>query len=527
MSLGRSVFTIGGITLLSRIAGFIRDIAIAAVLGAGHLADTFFVAFKLPNFFRHLFAEGAFSAAFVPSFSYILSDEGKEKALKFAASMFAWMFFILLIFQILMQIFMMPVMMVLAPGFNKNPEQLALAVDLARITFPYLMFVSLVSLLGGVLNSFNKFASAAATPILLNLVMVASLYGLQHYTATPAHALAIGVFLSGIGQFAWLYIACRKNNIAMPLRLPKKDNQVFKAFRLMIPGIIGAGVFQINVWIDTLIATLIPGAVSYLYYADRLYQLPLGVIGIAVGTAILPLLSREIREKRFNDAIATFNKAVFISLLFTLPAAVAFLFIGQDIMMVLFERGEFVAKDSHAAAQALAFFALGLPAFVLVKVLVPQFYAQKDTATPVKTAAVCLIVNAVFALSFMHLFPRIGLYGHSGIACATSISGWVNVGLLAWVLRRRKLIKILPKTKRQVGIIFLASLAVGLIVFAANETVRETILALHFGKYLYVFGLIAVAKLIYFLILQVTGIFGLGDLRGLLKRKAKNPPPGA
>ncbi len=448
MALLRSIATVGGYTMVSRVLGFARDIMIAAMLGAGPVADAFFVAFKLPNFFRRLFAEGAFNAAFVPLFTRHMSEGGRDNARAFAEEVISVFVVALLFFVTALQVSMPWVMHGFAPGFVGDPERFDLAVALAQITFPYLLFISLVSQLGGVLNALGRFAAAAATPIILNLCLIAALLGLAPLVETPGHALAWGVAAAGAAQFVWLTVACHRAEFSLRLRRPRLTPRVRRLLWLMLPGAIGAGVVQVNLLIDVVIASLLPaGSVSFLYYADRVNQLPLGVIGVAVGTALLPLLSRQIRAGQTADAEASMNRALEFSLLLTVPGALALMTIPEPIVRVLFERGEFGAVDTNATAMALGAYAIGLPAYVLIKVLAPGFFAREDTATPVKIAALCVGINLALNLALMDPLK------HVGIALATAVSAWVNAGLLYALLRRRghltldaRLRRALPRT---------------------------------------------------------------------------------
>ena len=332
MAFFRSIATIGAFTMASRVLGFARDMAIAAFLGAGPVADAFFVAFKLPNFFRRLFAEGAFNAAFVPMFAGLIATHGRAAARAFAEDALAVLLGVLLAFTVAAELAMPWVMLFLAPGFADEPEKFQLVVDFTRTTFPYLLFISLVSLQGGVLNSLDRFAAVAATPILLNLCMIAGLLTLVRLLPTAGHALSWSVAAAGVAQFLWLAFACRRAGIALSLPRPRLSPQIVRLLRVMLPAALGSGVVQVNLMIDVVLASLLPtGAVSYLYYADRIYELPLAVIGIAIGTALLPLLSRQIRGGDDEQARATLNRALEAALLLTLPAAAALAAIAQPI----------------------------------------------------------------------------------------------------------------------------------------------------------------------------------------------------
>ena len=433
----RSVATVGAWTMASRILGFARDMLIAAKIGAGPLSDAFFVALRLPNLFRQLFGEGAFNAAFLPAFSGTYATEGPAKARALANALAGLMTMVLSGIVLLGIVFMPQLLFVLAPGFVGEALRFPLAVELTRITFPYLLFICLAALVSGVLNGMDRFAAAAAAPVLFNLVTMAALIGLTPFVATPAHALAWGVAVSGVLQLGMLLVAARGAGMVInPLSLPRLTPEVRAVLRRMGPGLVGAGVTQVNLAIGIIIASLLPaGAVSYLYYADRISQLPLGVIGAAVGTALLPLLARQLRTGQPLLAHRSQNRAIELSLAFALPAAFAMAVVAQPIIQALFEHGAFGPEATRATALALIAYAAGLPAFVLVKALTPGFFARGDTATPVKVAMGVVALNLGLNLA---LTP---LLGHVGIALATSAASWANVLVLgALLMRRRRLV---------------------------------------------------------------------------------------
>ena len=349
MNIVKAAVTVGSFTLVSRVLGFVRDLMIASVLGASAMADSFFVSFKLANLFRRLFAEGAFNAAFVPLFARTLEGEGEDEARRFAREALAIMTTVLLV-VVLMALLAMPYLVrVLAPGFAPDGERYGLAVELSRITFPYLMFISLAALFSGILNSIGQFAAAAFAPIILNLVLISALLLANLHPETPAHALAWGVFVAGILQLAWVAVAVRRNGMAIRLQRPRVTPRIKRLFKLMLPGAIGSGVYQVNLVIDMWFASLLPvGAVSYLFYADRLNQLPLGIIGIAIGTALLPMLSRQFRSGQDQAASHTQNRAIEMGLLLTLPAAAALIVLATPIITVLFERDAFHRRRHHS-----------------------------------------------------------------------------------------------------------------------------------------------------------------------------------
>ena len=432
----KSAAVVGSFTRASRCLGFIRDILIAFYLGAGAAGDAFFIAFKLPNLFRRLFAEGAFNLAFVPLFSDKLTSEGKRSALQFAEEALSILLLVLVIFVGLSQLAMPWLVMVIAPGFTDDPERFDLTVYLSRLTFPYLLFISLVSLLSGLLNSFQRFASAAFAPVLLNLCLIGSLLTMGGSGVGSAVALAWGVALAGVIQLLWLSLNCWRLQLLPGLRYPTLTASVRQLLKLMLPAVLGAGVVQLNLVVDMIIASFLPGgSVSHLYYADRVAQLPLGVIGVAMGTALLPTISRQVVEGDKGSALATQNQAVELSLVFAIPAALALLVISEPIISVLFERGAFTPADSFITAAVLSAYALGLPAFILIKVLAPGYFARKDTRTPVQIAIVALAVNVLLNLILMQFL------GVVGIALASTISSWLNVTLLAWGLKRRSLFR--------------------------------------------------------------------------------------
>ncbi len=513
MALLKSIATVGGFTMGSRILGFIRDILVAALLGTGWIADAFFVAFKFPNLFRRLFAEGAFNAAFVPQFAGLLESDGRAAAKLFAEQALAVLLWVLLAFVILVQIAMPFAMLGFAPGFIGNQEQFDLAVLLTRITFPYLLFISLVSLMAGVLNSLGKFAAAAATPILLNVCLIGAVTLLARYTPTPGHALAWGVAIAGMVQFVWLMIHCGREGMWLRLRWPRLTKAVRTMIRRIIPVAIGAGVYQISLWIDTIIASFLPeGSISYLFFADRVNQLPLGVVGVAVGTALLPLLSRQIQSGDEVAALASQNRALEFSLFLTLPAAVALLVMAGPIISVLFERGAFDANAAAATAGALAIFAVGLPAYVLVKGLAPGYFAREDTVAPVKIAGVALVANVVISLALM------GPFKHLGIATAMAASSWINALLLAVVLKRRGHLQMDERFRHRLPRMVLASAVMGAALYGGMIALGDLLHA-GIGQKIIAVALLVVGGLaVYGLASLLTGAASKEDLSRFLKR---------
>ena len=513
MNLLRSILTVGGLTMVSRVLGFVRDILIAAIIGATAMGDAFFVAFKLPNLFRRLFAEGAFASAFVPIFAGKLEADGEAPARKFAEESLAVLFILLAAVTALAEIAMPWLMRGLAPGFLDEPEKFDLTVWLTRITFPYLLFISLVSLLAGVLNSVGKFAAAAATPVLLNLSLIGFLLVVAPVLPSPAHALAWGVFAAGVIQLVWLYWAASRAGFALRLNWPKLTGDVRLLFRRIVPVALGAGIYQVNLVIDMIIASLLPsGSISYLFFADRVTQLPLGVIGVAVGTVLLPMLSRQLRAGEDAATMHSQNRALEFSLLLTIPAAVALAIIAGPIIAALFQRGAFTAGQASATAAALAVYAWGLPAYVLVKALAPGFFARGDTKTPVVISVAAMAVNVGLSLAL------IGPFLHVGIAAATAISVWINACALGIVLWRRGHFEPDARLKARAARTIAAAAVMGAGLYwgsgalaglaAGPELDRILGLAVLVGGGLAVFGLAAV----------VSGAARPADLRRFLKR---------
>jgi putative peptidoglycan lipid II flippase len=428
----RGAFTVGLWTMASRILGFVRDILIAAILGTGPIADATFVALRLPNLFRRLFGEGAFNAAFVPAISTILHQDGLEAATDFAEEATAVMMFWLGAITILGVIFMPWVLYVLAPGFAGNHGKFTLAVALTRIMFPYLFFVCLTALFSGVLNAMGKFAAAAAAPLLFNIFSIAFILFLTPYTANPGYAFAWGVSVSGVAQLALVFWAIRRAGMKFTLPRLRFTPRIKKLFQRMAPALVGAGVMQLNVSIDIIIATLLPaGSVSILYYADRVNQLPLGVIGTAAGTALLPAITRHIALKQEGEAMGALNRAMETVLMLTLPAAVGLSVAAKAVMDVLFVRGAFTEHNAILAGHTLAAFAIGLPVFALLKIFTPGFYARGDTVTPLKIGIAAVALNLGLNLLFMHPLKAVGP------ALATSLSQAFNAVVLVVILRKR------------------------------------------------------------------------------------------
>jgi putative peptidoglycan lipid II flippase len=518
MNLFRSATTVGGMTLISRCLGFVRDMLIAATLGTGPVADAFVVAFRFPNLFRRLFGEGAFNAAFVPLFSGFLERDGRTAAGQFASQTLSVLVVALAVFTGLAELLMPWLIYIIAPGFSASQDKLELTVTLTRIAFPYLAFMSLVAMFSGVLNAIGRFAAAAAAPIVLNVVLIGVLFvvtlGEFGASAQTGRILVWGVSAAGLLQLVLLVIATRRAGFVFQVKRPRLTAPVKRLITLGIPGVIAGGITQVNLLIGTIIASLQASAVSYLYYADRVYQLPLGVVGVALGVVLLPDLSKKLAANDFEAADLSQNRALELSLALTVPASFALAAMPAPILQVLFERGAFLPGDTAATALALAAFAVGLPAFVLIKVFSPGFFARQDTKTPMLYAAAGMAVNVAGSLA---LFPYIG---HVGIAAATSLAGWVNALLLWRTLARRGHYTSDHRVKTRVPRIIFAAALMALALYAAVALtadmftgaepllIRITLLA----------GLTIGGAAIYFAAAHVMGAVPLGEARAMMRR---------
>lgn len=519
MSLLRNFATVGGATMTSRVLGFVRDILMAAALGTGPVADAFVVAFRFPNLFRRIFAEGAFNSAFVPLFSRRLEGEGREEARRFAQEAMAGLITVLAVLIAIAMIAMPILMYGLAPGFSADPDKFDLTVELTRITFPYLLLVSLLALISGVLNGLGRFAAAAFAPVLLNVVLIAVLSHIVSAglagTRNAGLWLSAGVVAGGVAQLAMVVIALRREGFALGFVRPRWNDRMKRLVTLGIPGVIAGGVTQINIVVGTIIASMQAGAASMLYYADRLYQLPLGVVGIAIGVVLLPELARKLKAGDMGAAKAVEARALQFSMMLTLPAAVALAVIPHQLVSVLFERLAFDAESARGTALALQAFAVGLPAFVLVKVFSPGFFAREDTKTPMQVGIAAMVVNVATSLA---LFPFLG---HVGIAIATSLAGWVNAIALYWLLNRRGLWTIDGPMTRLLALIAVSAVLMGICVWGAAELLAPQLasgapLALRAAALAIVVGAGVVS---FFGLAHLTGAARLGALKAMLVRR--------
>ncbi len=435
-SLFRSFFTVSLYTFLSRVLGFIRDILIARYLGSTVIADAFFVAFRIPNFFRRVLAEGAYSAALIPVFSgVVLNPKDEHEASDFVENTTSMLLFATVVLTIIFFFGMPYIIQVLAPGFTDNKEAYELAVHFGKIIFPYIIFISLAAHFTSINNVHERFAAGAFAPAILNISFILSLFFLTPFVTTAGHALSYGVLIGGVLQFLYLYRAVL--NFYRPrIRIPVLNEKLRKFFKLFLPGVVGSGVIQLNIVIGTIIASFLPvGAISHIYYADRLNQLPLAIFGIALGIVLLPSLSKAIKQSDSISVNNIQNRSLEFSLLISLPSAIGLFILAKPIIYILFERGAFVSEDTFYTSKVLSYFALGLPAYIITKVLVACFFAREDTKTPLYISILSVISNVVLSLLL------IGSMREMGIALATAISAWVNASLLYFFLAFRNHMK--------------------------------------------------------------------------------------
>jgi putative peptidoglycan lipid II flippase len=453
------ILTVGGFTLLSRLTGFARDIMLAAFLGAGPVADAFFVAFRLPNHFRAIFAEGAFNAAFIPAYARIRTQGGADAAKLFGDRIFTLLLATQIVLLALALVFTPQAIELLAPGFSHDPQQFALAVNLTRITFPYLLLITLVTLWSGILNALHRFAAAAAAPILLNFSMMATL-AFAAFFGGAAYAAAWGVLISGLLQALLVGGDTLRAGFMTSFHALRWDDDVRRFFKALVPATIGSAGTQLALFADTIIASFLSaGALSALYYADRIDQLPIGVIGIAVGTVLVPEMTQRIAAGDESGARSAQNRAIEFALLLAIPCVIAFLIVPDVIMRGLFERGRFTAGDAHVAALTLMAYTVGLVPFVLIRSVVAPFLARGDTLTPMKAALAGTAVNILCKVALMGSLAQVGL------ALATSIGAWVNFVLVLAFAARAGLIASDATLKSSLAKLAVAAFAFALLLY--------------------------------------------------------------
>lgn len=520
MSVAKAFATVSGMTMISRVLGLGREIMIAALLGSGPVAQAFFVAFRFPNMFRRFFAEGAFNMAFVPMFARSLEGEGKAEARNFAEEVMSGLLFVLILFTVLAQLGMPWVILAIAYGFKDDPQKLQLAILYGQIQFPYLMFMSLMALFSGVLNGFGRFAAAAGAPILLNIMMILAMAAAVWLGGEIGLWLSWSVFVGGVLQFLLVARAASRLGMSLSLRIPRWTPRLSRLVSLGVPGAIAGGVTQINILIGTVIATFYDGAVVWLTLADRVYQLPLGVIGVGIGVALLPELARRARAGEVEAAGAALGRAVELSLFLTIPAAAALLVAPEEIVRVLFGRGAFTEADVEATALSVAIYSLGLPAYVLIKALAPAFFAVEDTKTPLRYAALSMVINIVVSVGLAPLIGWLAVpVGTALAAYVNALQLWREIGARGgpnlWGLSGARILRMAA-----------ASLAMAASVFAAAQFGAEYAVD-PWLRYPFVAGLVLLGMVVYAVAAILIGAVRKRDLdflRSLDRRANPNDP---
>ena len=520
MNLLKSTGTIAGLTLVSRVFGFVRDILLARILGAGAAADAWQLAFQLPNIFRRLFAEGAFSAAFVPLFNRKMeADEQRTAAQNFVIDVLSVFVPILLVFTAVMMI-AMPGLLWLIDDFGRGGRSDSFALTLARLTFPYLGLISITTLFAAILNSLSRFAAAAAAPIMLNLCMITALLAAHLVNGgddprQTAYFLAIAVSTAGLVQMLWLYYWARKTGFRFPIRMPKFNADVKELGVLILPAVFGAGIYQISRFLDLFFLGRLPeGSFVYLAMADRLNQLPLGIIGIALGTAILPALSRFIAKDDLGGAQRLQSNAVELAMLITIPAAIALFFAAGPLVTSFYVGGKFTAGDGETTSAVVSALVVGLPAYVLVKVLIPGFFARRDTKTPVYTAGLSLLINVVLNLV---LIP---IYGIKGLAFAGAMAAWCNCAMLYFMLHRRGHFHLEWSLLLRIGRITLSAAGMAAVLIYAAPIGEALYIGSIWERAGSITALVSVGGLVYAALAWLTGAVDRNKITMLTRKKA-------
>ncbi len=515
MNLARSITTVGGYTIGSRLFGFVREILTASFLGAGPAADALVVAIKLPSFFRRLFAEGAFNASFVPLFAGILATKGKKEARTFAEQILTLWVGVLFLLILCIELCLPTLIPLLVPGFITTPERLFYAIEFSRITFPFIFFISITALYSGILNSFDKFAIVASSPLIGNVLIVAIVASFYNRLFSPGYAFAWAIMGCGIAQCLWVWIPSLKEGMGLRFVWPRFDENTKHFFKILAPAAFGSGVVQINLFVGAFIASWLPtGSISYLNYADRLNQLPLSVIGVAVSTALLPILSRHIRAKDWGKAHKIQNQALEFSMFLTLPAALALIFLAEPFIMMVFERGAFTAQDTKATALTLQALALGLPAYVLIKVFSSSFFARQDTSTPVYTAIAGIAVDIGLSVALMGTFHQVG------IAFATAMAAWVNALWLGYLLWRQGHLLIEDRLKKFGSRMLLTCGSTVLLLKALQFALYPFLLRGEFMRGLVVLGIVSGGLVGFLLLSHVIGALKFHDLKLMFSSRA-------
>jgi putative peptidoglycan lipid II flippase len=506
MNLIKSTGTFSFFTIISRLLGYLRDILIAIFLGTGPLADAFFVAFRIPNTFRRLFSEGTFNAAFVPSYASELS-QGKDRSDEFATNVFNLLIMILVFIVLIVEIFMPFFVFLIAPGFDGDNSKMDIAINLTRITFPFLLFISLASFFSAILNSHNRFAIASAAPIILNIMLIGVLFYGKHLNDQLVYYLSYAVTISGIIQLTFLYIFVKKFYLPKFTFKIKIDEKIKSFFKKLLPSIFSSGVTQINIFIGTIIASFQASAVSYLYYADRIYQINLAIAGIAIGTVVLPQLSKYIQNNQEEKILLIKNKALELCLFLSIPATIALFIASEQIVSALFGYGSFDENGVKNSAKALVYFSLGLPAFSLIKIFSSFFFAHHNTKIPFYISLISVILNIMISVFY---FKSIGFII---IPIATTISSWFNCILLFIYLKKNNLFNFNLFFLNKFIRILIASIIMGLffnylIIFFDDKLAYEQ----NF-KSAYLIGIVLLGLISYLLIAFAIKAFKISDIK--------------
>ena len=462
MSLMRSMLTVGGHTMIGRILGYVRDGLSANLLGAGILSDAFLYAVKIPGLFRRLFAEGSFNSSFVPIFAGTVATQGKQQAKIFAEHAITILAIFLTLLVLLVEFFMSDFISFMAPGLLKTPETFRYAIEFTHITFPFIIFISMSAILGGILNSVDRFAAPASAQSIGNLLIIFFFIFLVGSTETPGHLAAWGNLGAGISQFFWLYFFCAYAGIILKFRIPKFTPQIKEFFKKLLPGMIGSGVVHINLFVDLWLSSSLPEkGITYFNYAERVSQLPLSIIGVAIGIALLPMLTKQIRQDKLKEAIFTQNRATEFVLLCTIPIAIGLMIYSNAFVGLIYGHGKFLEHSGNIpqTAYALCGFCIGIPAYVLMKVFSSTFFARKDTTTPVIIGLISVISNFVLNWYLMQY------YQHVGIAIGTSIASWINALLLAASLKNKKMMIIDQQLIKNTPKILLSATIMGTVIY--------------------------------------------------------------
>lgn len=512
MSLIKSGAIVALLTFLSRIFGLIRELFIAYSFGTGKIADAVNIAFKIPNLFRRIFGEGALSLVFIPIFNQKL-NKSTESAKEFASKTFSMLIFTLIILTLVMEIFMPQIMLIIAPGFLEDQLKFDLTVMLCRITAPYVILISLVALYGGVLNSINRFAPFAATPVIMNIIII-KLTLILSYFLKKEIAISFAILLSGIVQLFFIIKAVQKYNMNFPLSLTFINQDTKFLIKQFIPALLNAGVIQINLFISQSIASFIPGAVSILSYAERIYQFPLSVIGIAISTVLLPKLSKLTDQKDKDEASSHLKQAIEFSLILSIPCVFGIISLAKPIIYIIYQRGAFNYQDTLMTANAMIAFCLGLPAFILIKVITPIFYSKNDTKTPLRITIYSLLLNTILNIVFMYFF------GYIGIAIGSSIAAWFNLYIIIYYAKGKNILNSLFYLKYFVFKISLVSIIMSALIILMRHYLDEYIFSVNLLiKIIIILSIILCAMLSYFLGAIICQILPpLNSIKNLIKK---------